>query len=86
MEFKYIIIDYSEFSLIDLSEFKETNESSLRYSVDGSKIILKWTGNTPSSLSNVTSKSEEYTIDQILVIMDTDEWRVYDPSSGSTEN
>jgi hypothetical protein len=85
MEFKYIIIDYSEFSKIDLSEFKETNESSLRFSVDGTKIVLKWTGNTPSSLSTVTSKSEEYTIDQILVIMDTDEWRVYDPTSGSTE-
>ena len=85
MEFKYIIIDYSEFSKIDLNEFKETNESSLRFSVDGTKIVLKWTGNTPSSLSTVTSKSEEYTIDQILVIMDTDEWRVYDPTSGSTE-
>lgn len=85
MEFKYIIIDYSEFSKIDLSQFKETNESSLRFSVDGTKIVLKWTGNTPSSLSTVTSKSEEYTIDQILVIMDTDEWRVYDPTSGSTE-
>ena len=66
MEFKYIIIDYSEFSKIDLSEFKETNESSLRFSVDGTKIVLKWTGNTPSSLSTVTSKSEEYTIDQIF--------------------
>ena len=86
MDFKYIIIDYSEFSLIDLNEFRETNESSLRYSIDGTKIVLKWEGNTPSSLSNVTSKSEEYTIDQILVIMDTDEWREYNPSSGSTQN
>jgi hypothetical protein len=86
MGFKYIIIDYYEYHLIDLNDFKQTNESSLRFSVDGTKILLKWEGNTPSSLSNVTSKSEEYTIDQILVIMDTDEWREYNPSSGTTEN
>jgi hypothetical protein len=86
MDFKYIIIDYSEFSKIDLNEFRETTESSLRFSVDGIKIVLKWTGNTPSSLSNVTSKSQEYTIDEILVIMDTDEWRENNPHSGTTIN
>ena len=86
MAFKYIIIDYSDFHLIDLNELRETNSSSVRFSVDGTKIVLKWEGNTPLSLSNVTSKSQEYTIDEILVIMDTDEWREYNPHSGTTEN
>jgi len=47
----------------------------LRYSVDGSKFLLKYEGDTPSFLEGKT----EYTHSEILAILATNEWTSPDP-------
>ena len=72
----YVILPSSELSTVDFSEIAETSESTLRYSLDNSKFILKYKGDQPSFLSGKT----EYTKAEILPILATDEWTPSDPS------
>jgi hypothetical protein len=72
----YVILPSSELSTVDFSEVAETSESTLRYSLDNSKFILKYKGDQPSFLSGNT----EYTKAEILPILATDEWTPSDPS------
>ena len=67
---KYTILDSSEVSSIDFNEVKETSADSLRYSIDNSKVLLKWDGSTPSFLSSPT----EYTHAEISTILNGSEW------------
>jgi hypothetical protein len=72
----YVIVPSSELSTVDFSEVAETSESTLRYSLDNSKFILKYKGDQPSFLSGNT----EYTNSEILAILEGDEWTPSDPS------
>ena len=67
---KYVIIDSSQKDNINFSEVSETGESTLRYSLDGSQIFLKFEGSTPSFLEGVT----QYTLNQVLSILESSEW------------
>ena len=44
----YVIFDASNVGSINFSEVIETSVDTLRYSIDRSQTILKFTGNTPS--------------------------------------
>lgn len=66
----YVIIDASEVSSVDFSQVKETSADTLRYSVDNSKTVLKFEGNTPSFLEGKT----QYTHSEILTILAGSEW------------
>ena len=66
----YVIVPASELSSIDFSEVSESSESTLRYSLDNSKFILKYEGDQPSFLSGKT----EYNNEEILAILSGDEW------------
>jgi len=72
----YVILPLSELPTVDFSEVAETSESTLRYSLDNSKFILKYEGEQPSFLSGTT----EYTKAEILAILSGDEWTPSDPS------
>lgn len=67
---KYIILDSSEVGNVDFDEVIQVSADTLRYSVDGSKFLLKYEGNTPSFLEGKT----QYTHSEILTILATDEW------------
>ncbi len=67
---KYVIIDSSEKDNINFSEVSETSAETLRYSLDGSQIFLKFEGSTPSFLEGVT----QYTLNQVLAILESSEW------------
>ena len=71
----YVILDTAEISSVDFNQVLETSIDSLRYSVDGSKFLLKYEGDTPSFLEGKT----EYTHSEILAILATDEWTSPDP-------
>ena len=45
---KYVIFDTAEVSSINFSEVIEKSPETLRYSIDNSQTILKFTGDTPS--------------------------------------
>ena len=66
----YCIIDASEVSSVDFDQVLQTSADTLRYTVDGSKALLKYEGDQPSFLSG----KQEYTHSEILAILATDEW------------
>lgn len=66
----YVIIDASEVSSVDFSQVKETSADTLRYSVDNSKTVLKFEGDTPSFLEGKTI----YDRSQMLTILAGSEW------------
>ena len=55
---------------MDFDQVLQTSSDTLRYSLDGSKALLKYEGDQPSFLSG----KQEYTHSEILAILATDEW------------
>ena len=70
----YIIIDMTEVSLVDFSQVLQTSEETLRLSVDEYQTVLKWEGDEPSFVTNLSSYDGPYTHSEILAIMATPEW------------
>ena len=66
----YVIIDASEVSSVDFDQVMQTSADTLRYSVDGSKALLKYEGTQPSFLLGKT----EYNHEEILTILSGPEW------------
>jgi hypothetical protein len=66
----YVIIDSSEVDGVDFDQVMQTSADKLRYSLDGSKALLKYEGDQPSFLSG----KQEYTHSEILSILSGDEW------------
>jgi hypothetical protein len=71
---KYVIIPTSEINQVNFAEVLETAPDTCRYSVDGTKTFVKYEGSQPSSVAAIANKSQEYTHDEILVILSTEEW------------
>jgi hypothetical protein len=67
---KYIIINKNEVSSIDFNQVLETSENTLRYSLDKSKTLLTFEGNTPSFLNDKI----QYSYSEIRDILNTNEW------------
>jgi len=66
----YVIIDASEVSSVDFDQVMQTSADTLRYSVDGSKALLKYEGTQPFFLLGKT----EYNQEEILSILSGPEW------------
>ena len=73
---KYVIFNYTEISSVDFSQVMETAANTTRMSVNGVKTLVKYEGAMPSSIAGLTSKSQEYTHSEILVILATTEWSI----------
>ena len=71
---KYVVFSASEVGSVDFSQVMETSVDTCRYSVDSSKTFVKYTGDMPSTVAGLTTKSVEYTHGEILELMSTDEW------------
>lgn len=69
MSKKFAIFEAANVSEINFSEVLETSEQSLRYSVDQTKVLLKFIGDTPSFLEGKTLFSCEE-IEPILASAD----------------
>ena len=71
---KWVIItlaDYTEEQLIDLvNNSMQTGVDTLRKSLDNSKAILKWDGDTPSCFDGMTT----YNHSQIMAELATSAW------------
>ena len=72
---KYVIIESSEVSSINFSEAMETSADTLRFSVDETKTLVKFIGDTPSFLEGKT----QYTHSEILNILNSAEWTPEEP-------
>jgi hypothetical protein len=77
-DLKYVIFDYSEVDKINFDEVFETSIETLRLTEDGLKTFVKWIGDEPQCVSNLTSKSIIYNNEEMLAILDNPEWVGHD--------
>jgi hypothetical protein len=81
---RFVIFNVTELPLIDFNQVYETSIDTVRKSVDGTKTFVKYDMPEPSSVTALTTKSQEYTYDEILEILATPEWTDPNPfPSGS---
>ena len=71
---KYVIFNTSETGSIDFSQVMETSVNTLRLNLSGSQTFVKYEGSQPSSVAGLSSKSNEYTHEQILNVLTVSEW------------
>jgi hypothetical protein len=75
MNRNFVIFDVAELDKIDFSQVLETSVDTIRKSVNSQKTFVKWDGDDiPVCVLDLTSKSEYYTLEEMLAILDTDEW------------
>ena len=77
---RFVIFEVTELSLIDFTQVYETSYDTVRKSVDETKTFVKYDMPMPSSVASLTSKSQEYTYDEILNILATPEWTDPNPT------
>ena len=81
---RFVIFEVTELPLIDFNQVYETSIDTVRKSVDGTQTFVKYDMPEPSSVTALTTKSIEYTYDEILTILATPEWTDPNPfPSGS---
>ena len=66
----YVKLNTSELDSVDFNQVLQESADTLRYSVDGSKFLLKFEGDTPSFLTGKT----QYNNAEILSILSGPEW------------
>jgi hypothetical protein len=77
---RFVIFNITELNKIDFNQVFEDSSYTVRKSVDETKTFVKFNLPMPSSVSSLTSKSQEYTYDEILTILATPEWTDPNPS------
>lgn len=70
----FMIFNISELDDIDFTQVHETSKDTVRKSLDGSKTFVKWDGEMPECVNNLTTKEGPYTYEEILSILSTIEW------------
>jgi len=70
----FSIFSTSELDKINFEEVLETSIETVRKSVDGTKTFVKWDGEIPTSVDNLTTKEGPYIYSEIVVILATEEW------------
>ena len=71
----YCIINSSEVHNVDFDQVLQTSSDTLRYSLDGSKALLKYEGTQPFFLLGKT----EYTSEEIKTVLSGPEWTSDEP-------
>lgn len=71
---RFVTFDITELNQINFSQVFETSASTVRKSVDQTQTFVKYDLPQPSSVADLTTKSQEYTYDEFLTILDTPEW------------
>lgn len=70
----FAIFSTTEINQVDFSLVCETSADTLRKSVDESKTFVKWDGEQPDFVSELTTLEGPYTYTEILDILSTPEW------------
>lgn len=71
---RFVIFNVTELNKINFNQVFETDADTVRKSLDLTKTFVKYDMPQPSSVASLTSKSQEYTYDEILNILATPEW------------
>ena len=67
---KYVIYNMANVDLINFDQVKEDSRDTLRLSLDQTKCVLKFEGDTPDFLVGL----QQYNYEEILEIMYSSEW------------
>ena len=67
---KWVIVNVSDITEEMIASAIQSSTSSLRKSLDGSKAILKWEGDTPSCFDSMTT----YSHSEILTELSGSDW------------
>ena len=70
----FAIFSLTEIDKIDFSQVLETNADTLRKSVDETRSFVKWDGEQPEFVSELTTLEGPYTYSEILNTLSTPEW------------
>ena len=70
----FAIFSTTEIDKIDFNLVLETSADTLRKSVDETKTFVKWDGEAPEFVSELTTLEGPYTYAEILDILSTSEW------------
>lgn len=71
---RYVIFNVSELPLVDFSKVLEKSSERMIRSLDLTKTIVKWEGETPDFVNNLTTKEGIYTLEEIWQILKSPEW------------
>lgn len=71
---RFVIFNVTELNQINFNQVFEDSASTVRKSADLTKTFVKYDLPQPSSVAGLTTKSPEYTYDEILNILATPEW------------
>ena len=69
---KWVIVNVSDITDEMIASAIQTSTSTLRKSLDGTKAILKWEGDTPSCFDSMTT----YSHSEILTELAKSEWNL----------
>lgn len=71
----YVIFSTSELNKINFDEVLETSADTVRKSADETLTFVKWDGETtPASIQALTTKSQVYTHEEMLTILNSTDW------------
>ena len=70
----FMIFNVSELSIIDFNTVCETSQDTVRKSIDQTKTFVKWDGETPQCVLDLTTQEGPYLYEEILNILSTPEW------------
>lgn len=76
-DLKYAIINASEVDLIDFSQVLQTSIQTLRFSVGGLKTFVKYRGDQPEFIFEITKDllgRKEYSHQEFLQLLKGSEW------------
>ena len=74
----YIIISSEHLEYVDFSSVKENSPDTLRYSLNGKYFFVKYEGEQPEFVFNITQDAiglEEYNHKEIIEILSGPEWQ-----------
>lgn len=70
----YMIFNVSELDQIHFDHVLETSSETVRKSFDGKKTFVKWNGEIPECVANLTTKEGPYNYSEILEILSEPDW------------
>ena len=71
---KYVVFDLTEVDTIDFDEVMETTADTLRKNITNTQSFVKYEGNEPVSVSALITKSESYTHEQMIILLNGEDW------------
>jgi len=71
---RFVYFSISETGSIDYNEVEETSSETLRLSTDGSLSFVKYEIPQPTTIANLSTKSQEYDYETFLDILATSTW------------